>query len=154
MTRGQSTQSTSYFTIGTVALFLVGFLLLVFFGAHIYRDTVAGQYGNMDTRSQLSYLVTTVRDNDTRGAVTVEGAAEAPILVVRDGTSGYAFRIYLHDGQLIEDFAETDAPLSPEAGQVIGETETFDVKKDGARLHIATDAGAVFVYLRAEGGSK
>ena len=154
MTKGRSARSISYFTVGTVALFLVGFLLLVIFGARIYRDTVAGQYGNMDTRALLSYLVTTVRGNDSRGAVTVSQTADGPLLVVRDGDSGYAFRIYQHDGQLVEDFAETDAPLDPAAGQVIGATEIFTVEKDGAKLSIATDAGRVFVYLRGEGGGQ
>lgn len=150
MTGEGTARSTSFFTIGTVALFLVGFLLLVIFGARIYRDTVESQSANMDTRAQLSYLVTTLRTNDTRGAVTVEDG----VLVVRDGSSGYAFRIYLHDGQLVEDFAETDAPLDPAAGQVIGKTDTFVVEKDGPRLCVKTDAGQVRLYLRAEGGAK
>ena len=150
MTREGTSRSTSYFTIGTVALFLVGFLLLVIFGARIYRDTVAGQYANMDTRSQLSYLITTLRSNDTRGAVTVEDG----VLVVRDGDSGYAFRIYLHEGRLVEDFAAVDAPLNPAAGQIIGETNTFAVEKSGPELSIETDAGRVYVYLRAEGGAQ
>jgi len=144
----------SYFAIGTVALFLMGFLLLVIFGARIYRDTVAGQAGNNDTRAQLSYLVTTVRGNDSRGAVSVSGTAEAPLLVIRDGDSGYAFRVYLSEGRLVEDFAPTDAPLDPAAGQIIGTTNTFTARKDGALLRMSTDEGSVLVYLRGEGGQE
>ena len=154
MTRGHSTHLAGYFTVGTIALFIVGFLMLVIFGAHIYQETVAGQQKNMDTRAQLSYFATILRDNDTAGAVSVEGTAGAPVLTVRDGDSGYAFRIYLYEGQLVEEFSETDAPLDPESGQVIGKTNTFAVEKDGAGLRIATDAGSVTVYLRAEGGAQ
>lgn len=147
MTR-ERVQSTGYFTVGTIALFLVGFLLLVIFGARIYRDTVTSQYGNMDTRAQLSYLVSTVRGNDSRGAVTVEDG----VLVIRNGNSGYAFRIYLSEGKLVEDFAEVGAPLDPVGGQVIGETKTFVSEKDGDLLRVTTDAGSALIYLRAEGG--
>ena len=35
------------YTIGVAALFLAGFFLLVVFGAQSYRNTVAGQNGNM-----------------------------------------------------------------------------------------------------------
>ena len=147
MTTERTARSTSYFTIGTVALFLVGFLLLVIFGARIYRETVASQYANMDTRNQLSYLITTLRSCDERGAVTVAD----DMLVIRDGDSGYAFRLYLQDGQLVEDYAAVDAPLDPSAGQIIGNTSTFAIEKDGARLTVETDAGRAFVYLRGEG---
>ena len=116
MTTERTARSTSYFTIGTVALFLVGFLLLVIFGARIYRETVADD-----------------------------------MLVIRDGDSGYAFRLYLQEGQLVEDYAAIDAPLDPTAGQIIGTTNTFAIEKDGARLTIETDAGRAFVYLRGEG---
>ena len=150
MTTERTARSTSYFTIGTVALFLVGFLLLVIFGARIYRATVASQYANMDTRSQLSYLATTLRSCDERGAVTVAD----DMLVIRDGDSGYAFRLYLQDGQLVEDYAAIDASLDPSAGQIIGNTSTFAIEKDGARLTVETDAGRVLVYLRGEGGAQ
>ena len=101
----------------------------------------------MDTRNQLSYLITTLRSCDERGAVTVAD----DMLVIRDGDSGYAFRLYLQEGQLVEDYAAIDAPLNPTAGQIIGTTNTFAIEKDGARLTIETDAGRAFVYLRGEG---
>ena len=40
------------FSIGIVALFLAGFILLVVFGAQSYRDTVSGQNDNMILRSK------------------------------------------------------------------------------------------------------
>ena len=42
------------YTIGIAALFLAGFFLLVVFGAQSYRNTVAGQNGNMRSRALLS----------------------------------------------------------------------------------------------------
>ena len=151
--RTGNNSTLGYYTMGIVALFLVGFFLLVMFGARSYRDTVAGQYANMDERAQLSYLATTVRANDTEDSVSVEGSADAPILIVRDGASGYAFRIYTDHGQLLEDYDEADEPLHPEDAQVIGKTDRFAVEITGRVLRIHTDAGSVTVTLRSGEGS-
>ena len=140
-----------YYTIGIAALFLAGFLLLVVLGAHSYRNTVAVQDGNMQTRALLSYLATIVKGNESAGSVTVAEGESGQVLTVADGDSGYAFRLYLQEGQLVEDYAAIDAPLDPTAGQIIGTTNTFAIEKDGARLTIETDAGRAFVYLRGEG---
>ena len=140
MTREGTARSTSCFTIGTVALFLVGFLLLVIFGARIYRDTVESQYHNMDTRGQLSYLVTTLRANDTRGAVTVEDG----VLVVRDGNSGYAFRIYLHDGRLVEDFYD-------ETGR--RRTDSIELSPGGPNVAVNIPAGQWHTVRILESGT-
>ena len=59
------------FTIGITALFLAGFFLLVVFGAQSYRNTVAGQNGNMQSRALLSYLSTTVKGYDAADAILV-----------------------------------------------------------------------------------
>lgn len=152
--RTGNNSAIGYYTMGIVALFLVGFFLLVTFGANSYRDTVAGQYANMDERAQLSYLATTLRANDTEDAVSIEGTADAPILIVRDGQSDYAFRIYTDHGVLLEDYAAADEPLHPEDAQSIGKTERFTVEKIGRVLQIQTDAGRVTVTLRSgEGGA-
>lgn len=152
MPHGKTEKSTlGYFTIGIVALFLVGFFLLVMFGAKSYRDTANGQSGNMDTRAQLAYLLTTLRANDTAGAVTVAGTEQEPVLIVRDGDSGYAFRIYRHAGHLVEDFAPADDPLRPEEALSIGATETLRVTRTGDVLCITTDAGSVLVAQRSGG---
>ena len=60
-----------FYTIGVAALFLAGFFLLVVFGAQSYRNTVAGQNGNMQSRALLSYLSTTVKACDAAGAVSL-----------------------------------------------------------------------------------
>ena len=141
-----------FYTIGIVALFLAGFFLLVVFGARSYRDTVKGEYGNMDTRALSSYLATCVKGCDTRGAVSIRDTEAGPTLVVADGDTGFALRIYRHEGQLLEDFAALDAPLAPEEAQVIGSTEYFELERPETDLLIVrTDAGRVVLHLRSEG---
>ena len=74
--------------------------------------------------------------------------------MVEDGNSGYALRIYKYNGDMVEDFSETDAPLSPENAQVIGETSVFSVSRAAEDLiSVTTDAGRALVHLRTgEGG--
>lgn len=141
------------YMIGIAALFLAGFFLLVIFGAQSYRSTVGGQNRNMQSRALLSYLSTTVKGYDAEGAVGIDEDAEVgKVLILREGRSGYALRIYRADGRLVEDYARTDAGLRPEDAQVIGETAVFDpvLTADGL-LTVSCDAGKVLLHLRSEG---
>ena len=142
-----------FYTIGIAALFLAGFFLLVVFGAQSYRNTVAEQNGNMHTRALLSYLATTVKGYDSRGAVSVrEDPAAGKVLWLEDGDSGYAVRIYRRDGMLLEDYAADSLDLRPEDAQTIGETALFEPElSPGGLLRIRTDAGQVLLQLRTGG---
>ena len=144
-----------YYTIGIAGLFLAGFFLLVVFGAQSYRNTVGGQNRNMHSRALLSYLATTVKAADTRDGIRVlEDPEVGPVLVLEDGNSGYAQRIYRFGCLLLEDYAGTDAPLRPEEAEQIGTAERFlPVLDANVVLKIETDAGKVLVHLRSGGGS-
>lgn len=138
------------YTVGIAALFLAGFFLLVVFGAQSYRNTVAGQNDNMEHRALLASLSTAVKTCDARGAVTVtEDAAFGQVLNLRDGDSGYALRLYLAGGALVEEYAPADATLSPDAALRLGETERFELSLQGSLLRIRTDAGSVLLHLRS-----
>ena len=153
MNRGKDSPVGLY-AVAIALLFLIGFFLLVVFGSQNYRNTIGSQSGNMHERSLLSYLATTVKAYDARGAVWLEEADRGQILHIADGDTGYALRIYLHDGCLVEDYAAADAPLSPDAAQVIGECTDFRalwLAED--LLRIETDAGPVLLHLRSEGGA-
>ena len=88
----------AFYTIAVVGLFLAGFFLLVVFGAQSYRSTVGGQNRNMQSRALLSYLSTTVKGYDAEGAVRIDEDGEVgKVLILREGRSGYALRIYRAD---------------------------------------------------------
>ena len=71
-------------SVGIAALFLLGFLLLVTFGARSYREVVESQYGNMDERALSAYITTSVKANDSRGALRAEDSEYGQVLVVTD----------------------------------------------------------------------
>ncbi len=142
---------TGLYTIGIAALFLAGFFLLVVFGALSYRNTVNRQNGNMRSRALLSYLSTTVKAYDSLDAVSLPLDPEfGQMLILQDGSSGYALRIYHRDGVLLEDYAAAESELRPEEAQRIGETERFEAASlsDGV-LRLETDAGSVLLHLRS-----
>ena len=76
-------------------------------------------------------------------------------VTLADGSSGYAVRIYLKDGMLLEDYAAADAVLHPEEAQQIGMTEQFEAEKlSGDLLRLKTDAGSVLLHLRSGGDGR
>lgn len=142
------------YTIGIAALFLAGFFLLVLFGANSYRNTVASQDENMLTRSLLAYLSTAVHAADTADAVTIRESEYGTVLVLADGDSGYGQRVYRYAGNLVEEYAALDAPLTPDSAQVLGVTERFEAEQRAPDLlRLTTDAGTVLLHLRSGGGA-
>lgn len=143
---------TAFFTFGAAGLFLAGFCLLVTLGAKTYRDAVTGQLQNNNIRALRGYLSTSLKQNDTAGALSFYEDETGPVLVIADGQSGYATRIYQQEGQLLEDYAKKDAPLSPDMATAIGETETFCIERsEKGYLVVTTDAGSVILQNRSGG---
>ena len=150
--RRESSLSGIY-TMAVAGVFLAGFFLTVIFGAQTYREIADGQNRNNEARALLSYISTCVRMNDTAGAVPVSQVEGEPVLVIADGQSGYAIRIYRYGDSLVEDYGEAAGALYPDMAQVIGETEEFRIEELGDQTYaIITDAGRVLFGLRSEKG--
>ena len=141
-------------SVGVAALFLLGFLLLVTFGARSYREVVESQYGNMDERALSAYIATSVKANDSRGALRAEDSEYGQVLVVTDVGSGWALRYYRYEGQLLEDYARDGTPLAPKEAQRIGPTERFSVEcGDNGLVTVVTDAGRTLLHSRSAEGA-
>ena len=150
----EGTNALGLYTVGIAALFLAGFFLLVVFGAQSYRNTVAGQNDNGDTRALLAYLAAAVKGCDSAGAVHIVEEENGQILVLDDGESGYALRIYRVGNTLVEDYGAADSALHPDQAQVLGETGVFAIETPAAGLlRITTDAGSVLLHLRSGGAA-
>ena len=148
--KSRDSSPAGYYMIGIVALFMAGFLMLVVIGAQSFQNTVSGQSSNMSTRAILSWLATCAKSGDTAGALSVQDSSEGRILVLEDGDTGFAQRIYLHEGKLVEDYARINAPLHPEDATVIGPTDTFEIRElPGHVLSVRTDEGRVLLHMRS-----
>ncbi len=138
-----------YYTIGISALFLVGFLLLIIFGAQVYRDAVTSQDQNDQTRALRSYLITCSRSAGADDITLKDGAAgtEGQIFVIRDSGTDYGLQIYLHDGQLVENYGRLDAAPDPDAAQPIASTSVFSVEPlSEGTFAVTTDAGRILLH--------
>ena len=153
MKRSQA-PSIGVFTIGIAALFLVGFLLLVVFGASTYRNTVESQNRNNETRSTLSYLSAVAAANDRQSAVVVQDTDQGQILMIRD-EGGYALRIFCRDQAIWEYYGPEKRELNLKKAQLIGDTSVFRIeeKKDGL-YQVTTDEGTCLLHFRSEGGGQ
>ena len=133
----------------TIAVIFLVILLLVVFAASSYRHATDVQTANNNSRALLSYVVSAVRENseskvEKRDFDGAGKTAEGISISAKDGK--FERRIYMTDGKLVEEYAETGSAINPEDALVIGETDTFEVNEvDGGLLEIKTDAGASYV---------
>ena len=139
------------YIIALTAFFLGCFLLLVLFGTNIYRNIAGRQAGNNEQRAILSYLLTTTKMSELE---IREGndAQYGEMLIVEDPGTGYANRIYIYDGYLVEDYGKTDGTLFPDSATQIGQTSSFEIqmlKED--LMKIRTDEGSVFIHTGSSG---
>ena len=141
----------AFYTMGIAVLFLAGFFLLVVFGAQTYRSVAAGQDQNNRSRALLSYLSTCVKAVDGRVGIR-EGIQEgSQMLVVTAEESGYAVRIYLAEGSLMEEYGSVDGEPDPSAALEIGRTEVFQVEELSAGTYaVTTDAGRALFHVREQ----
>ena len=142
----------AFYTIAIVGLFLAGFFLLVVFGARSYSTSAVMQNDHMEMRALSAYIATSIKGSDSAGAVEIQNGANGPVLVIADGDTGYAKRIYQLDGELVEDYGKKDAALMPDQAMVIAPTAVFEVERPANnRLEVTTDEGKTLITLRSEG---
>ena len=151
----EKTSPLGYYTIGIAALFLLGFLLLIIFGAQVYQDTVANQDQNDTTRALRSYLVTCTRSASADDVELKDGGADidGQILVIRDSGTDYGLQVFLQDGQLMEVYGRLGEDPDPASAQPIAATQVFEVEQiaEGA-FAVTTDEGRTLLHVRAAAG--
>lgn len=138
-----------FYQIGIITLFLGGFLVLVVFGAVSYRSAEAGKQTDDHSRAVLSYLSTIMTTNRGNEVYTYTDAeAGVKVLVVSDSDGENGWRIYVHDGELISDYALLDSELYPEDGIALGPATVLEVTRIRDDLvAVTTDEGTVYANV-------
>ncbi len=145
----------TFYTMGVACFFLAGFFLLVILGAGTYRSTVEGQQENNRTRALLSYISTCARTGGGAWAVDIVEAEGTQVLEIADGSSGYCFRIYSHEGCLLEEYGKAGTEIDPSLAMEIERTELFLVERLAEDVYaVTTDAGRVLFSMRSEEEAK
>lgn len=128
-----------------IAVLFIVILLLVTFSATAYRSATISQSENDHSRSILSYINTTVRNNG-RGEVKKEFFDDVQGIVIANGDTGYEQRIYKYDRKLRQEYCKHDSPLDPEHALVIGDLTRFNIDYlTDTILRIETDEGVTYI---------
>ena len=132
----------------TIAVLFVVILLLVVFAAKSYENSAQGQHENDTQRIVCAYVATAVKDH-SEGDVRPMDFDGCPGIFIEDGDTGFAHKIYMKDGVLLEEYSLADSAIKPETASRIGETRQFDVSYISEDLlAIKTDKGASYVHVQ------
>ena len=146
----EKSSTLGYYTIGIAALFLLGFLLLIIFGAGVYRDTVTTQDENNQSRALRSYLVTCTSSASADDVELKEAGdgIEGQILTIRDSGTEYGLQVFLRDGMLVESYCRLDQMPDVETAQPIAATSVFEVEQISEGTYaVITDAGRSLLHV-------
>ena len=135
MERSKSNKSIGeILTALTIAVLFLVILLLVVFTARSYQHGADAQYENDTQRVVCAYVATAVK-NHTDGEVTPEVFDGCPGICIEDGDTGYAHKIYLHGGELLEHFRDPETFRSrDEAGLDADARTVLNANTLGGRL--------------------
>lgn len=136
------------------ALFVLALLMAIMVGTGVYRSLYDMRTETDEARLSLSLVANDVRANDAVDAVAVGSGPEGRslVLVERLDSGTYETRLYLYQGNIVEEYSLADAPYTPERATQIAPSGTFDFSYAGGLLTITTDQGTADVALRSVRG--
>lgn len=133
------------------ALFVILLLLALVAGLRSYASEVASSDDSKATRLSVGFLANTVRSFDSTGFVCTGEGPEGEALVLAEHTPAGVFetRIYAYQGNLLQEYALSEAAYSPESATVLFPTDEFSFNVSDDLLTIETQAGTANVALRS-----
>ena len=144
MTQRSNTLRDIIIAVTTAVLFAV-ILCLVVFSARGYQHSSDLQDANADTRAELSYIVSSVRDSGS-SAISIEDRSGTECLIISG--DGYEQRFYQNDGKLLEEYMEPGAGTDPATALEIAYTDILEFEMgDDEILTVRTDSGSASVNI-------
>lgn len=110
--------------------FVIGSLVLVNVGVHVYKNIVENNAENFSLRASLSYVATKVRQCDKADSISITEEEGVPILVLREELQSGTYRtmIYCYKGKLRELFQEEGMEYKLADGLEVTDLTEFQVK--------------------------
>jgi len=148
------------FSLTLFSVFAMAVLMVLLSGGQIYQNVVNDIGVQFESRTSISYITTKLRRCDTKDSVKIEmyGDSEALVLseMAEDGKF-YETIIYLHDGDVREQFIEAGKRFAPSSGMTILSVKSihFSMKNNNlVVIDYTTEEGSytAHVYLRVNGG--
>lgn len=124
------------FPVALLFIFAVSALVVTLFATNVYQGTVENSTRNDTARTSLAYITEKVHANDEKGGVKIGTFDGCDAVVMTDEIDGekYTTYIYVHDGQLKELFAKSDAEFAAENGTSIMDVKSFEMEKKSDNL--------------------
>lgn len=96
-------------------------------------------------------IANTIRSVDSIGAIEEQRIKGSKSLVIKENTEAGIFenRIYLYNGNVILEYAESDEAYVPARGEKLVASDMFDFEIDNGVIHITTDEGTSDIYVRS-----
>lgn len=148
---------TGVFVFTLLGLFAAFAVILSLMGAQVYQNTVEDGTAHGEERILTSFVRSAVRNQETRGGISVEEIAGLRTLTLEslDGDTVYLTRLFCRDGMLKEWYAEKEMPFEPEDGEAICRCGSFQPEIRGRLLTVLLTDGngresTVWVALRAQ----
>ena len=129
------------FVFVLLGLFALMSTLMVLLGAQMYRSTVDHSQYNNEHRVLGAYVRSMIRSMDC-GDISVEQPGGIPALALRETIDDevYVTWLYVHEGQLYEQFTELDEDFNPLDGTEICPANSLSAElRDGLLTVNLTD---------------
>ena len=144
------------FTVVLLAVFFVVLMLGLASGVAMYQAISNNQIDTNRARMQAGLLASNVHANDTMNSIGVSQGPEGRSLVLSEtiDSETYEMRIYLYQGQIVQEYSVAGAEYTPARAQPLIESSTFEFEQHGNLLVIRTDQGATNIALRSYQGGE
>lgn len=149
--------SSRVFTVVLLAVFFVVLMGGLAAGVTMYQAVANNQIDTNMARMQAGLLANNVHANDVAISLGTGKGPEGRALVLTekaDDGSSYEMRIYLYQGNIVQEYSVSGAAYTPERAQTLISSSTFDFELHDRLLVLHTDQGATNVALRSyQGGA-
>jgi len=145
MSKRRNTWIANYVSmLALLCIFIIGSLVLMNVGVHVYKNIVENNAENFRLRASLSYMATKVRQYDTADTISVQEENGVPMLVFQEDLDGtkYLTRIYCYEGNMMELFQEEGLEHDLNDGFEIMELDDLYIEQQGNQILLtAIDGG-------------
>ena len=122
------------FVLMLLAVFAVSAMLVVVFGAKVFRKTTGDMDDNYDRRIAYFYIEEKLRACDKADMIDISDDGDMLILHLKGDTNDYITYIYCYDGYLKEQTLPSDAELIKDKGNDIVQAYGFECCFSGSNL--------------------
>ena len=139
---------TDFLALTVFAVFAVCVLIVLLYGARVYRNLVHRGGESFETHTAVQYVSTRVRQAETITVTDFEGCSA---LTAREQIDGaiYVTRVYCYEGYMRELYCAENAALPPEAGEKIMPVEDLCFSVENDLLTVFIGEKQLFLQLKS-----